>query len=1135
MKKLTKLLLIHWHYFNHELIEFGDLNFLTGKNSSGKSTVIDAMQLVLLGDTNGNYFNKAANSRGTRTLKGYLLGELGDDEGSGFRSLRGGKRFSSYIVTEFYDDDKNKHFTAGCCFDVYSENDITRLFFIYDGEIHPNEFVENGVPLDRNALRGFLKQNYQNSYETTEIGKDYKTKLYGRLGGLRDRFASLLKKAVSFDPNIDIQQFISDFVCDDQQTVDVSHMQENIRSYKRLEEEASVLTKRIEKLEEIVRTYEIYDKALKDETLYSYLIDRASYDAINAKIVNLEANDKKMQQELEQTSELVEKTSVRINEQHEQRGVLYAELLADGNMQTAKQIEQQIAEKESLSNSITDGFDIASAQLSTHLSTWRRALESISEKISQTGYGVLRQVIESRVLDTETQTAQLLENIAGIGMISADTIKKVGADGFGLISDTVDTLRTCIIELNSRIRDEQGSLALSRNDLIAEKESLEQGVYKFPQDVLDLKAAVSSRLNTLAKKNVDVRIVSEVAEIKDDRWRNAIEGYLNTQKFYLIVPDEYFKDALAVFNHIKRDKGVYGTGLVDIEKLRRLNPVADKGSLAEEVETDDGEVRLFLNFTLGRVQKCDKVGDLRRYRTSVTDEGMLYQNFVVRAMNPERWKSPSIGQNAIKKKLEEVKKQIDELTGQLVACASLMTGFAVSNQLSEFSTAEIDRAVKSANELDSIPILLHDITSLKESLSAVDRSKGASLEKRIDEIDAIISQLDSEKRKASENIGDLNSRLRRLQDEELPEARAQYKLFEEKIASSYDESWVNETGYIRYTRELNQRGEPGLVAEAFPRELSRAKNAKETNWENVVEYRRSYNDIFKMGYNIKESSNDEYNKILFEMQNNKLLEYTARIQDAKEKALEQFQEDFISRLHNNIKNANAQIDELNYALKGANFGEDTYRFKVVAKPENKRFHDMIMDEMITQGGYSLFLLQFNEKYKDEIAELFSIITNENGGGGSSELERKVREYTDFRTYLYFDMEVIGHDKVAQRLSKTMSKKSGGETQTPFYVSVLASFAQLYRSGRDKSFKTSRLIIFDEAFSKMDSERIIKSVELLRKFNFQAILSAPPDKVVDIAGLVDRNICVYRKGAKISIGSFDNLRLTEDGDFEEIDE
>ncbi|NCC08118.1 MAG: hypothetical protein EOM30_08785 [Clostridia bacterium] len=105
MKKLTRLVLIHWHYFTHEVVSFETLNFLTGKNASGKSTIIDAMQLVLLGDTSGSYFNKAASGKGDRSLKGYLKGELGDDENYGFKYLRNG-RFSSYIALEFLDEEK---------------------------------------------------------------------------------------------------------------------------------------------------------------------------------------------------------------------------------------------------------------------------------------------------------------------------------------------------------------------------------------------------------------------------------------------------------------------------------------------------------------------------------------------------------------------------------------------------------------------------------------------------------------------------------------------------------------------------------------------------------------------------------------------------------------------------------------------------------------------------------------------------------------------------------------------------------------------------------------------------------------------------------------------------------------------
>ena len=63
MKKLERMLLINWHYISKEMIEFSNIYFLTGKNGSGKSTIIDALLLLLLGYTRGNFFNKAANDR----------------------------------------------------------------------------------------------------------------------------------------------------------------------------------------------------------------------------------------------------------------------------------------------------------------------------------------------------------------------------------------------------------------------------------------------------------------------------------------------------------------------------------------------------------------------------------------------------------------------------------------------------------------------------------------------------------------------------------------------------------------------------------------------------------------------------------------------------------------------------------------------------------------------------------------------------------------------------------------------------------------------------------------------------------------------------------------------------------------
>ena len=85
----------------------------------------------------------------------------------------------------------------------------------------------------------------------------------------------------------------------------------------------------------------------------------------------------------------------------------------------------------------------------------------------------------------------------------------------------------------------------------------------------------------------------------------------------------------------------------------------------------------------------------------------------------------------------------------------------------------------------------------------------------------------------------------------------------------------------------------------------------------------------------------------------------------------------------------------------------------------------------------------------------------------SELQENIVRYTDFRTYLKFDLETTNQNGSNQLLSQTLNMKSGGETQTPFYIAVLASFAQLYRVNDATRFgNTVRLVVFDEAFNKM---------------------------------------------------------------------
>lgn len=122
-----------------------------------------------------------------------------------------------------------------------------------------------------------------------------------------------------------------------------------------------------------------------------------------------------------------------------------------------------------------------------------------------------------------------------------------------------------------------------------------------------------------------------------------------------------------------------------------------------------------------------------------------------------------------------------------------------------------------------------------------------------------------------------------------------------------------------------------------------------------------------------------------------------------------------------------------------------------------------------EGESGLFALPFQQKYGPLIEKLFSQITmaddTQLNARKQSELQENIVRYTDFRTYLKFDLETTDQNGSKQLLSQTLNMKSGGETQTPFYIAVLASFAQLIPRQRCYRFgNTVRLVVFDEAFN-----------------------------------------------------------------------
>ena len=386
-------------------------------------------------------------------------------------------------------------------------------------------------------------------------------------------------------------------------------------------------------------------------------------------------------------------------------------------------------------------------------------------------------------------------------------------------------------------------------------------------------------------------------------------------------------------------------------------------------------------------------------------------------------------------------------------------------------------------------------------------------------------KLNREKDGQNTQVGQFKERIRQLDDELLPEQHRQLKAMQDRLAEEFPCEYQENVGIPQYQQEFDRLKRAEAVFKKFSNLVEQSAQEQDAAKDKLFAARREYADRFKFyAFRIEAMDNEEYAAEQRRLEESELPQYHEKIKTAQESALEQFQNDFLAKLKSSIDQVQNQVKNLNRALRHAQFGTDRYQFRVERNPDYAEYYDMIMAPELMEGDVGLFSLPFQNKYGQLIEKLFSQITmaddEQLNARKQSELQENIQRYTDFRTYLKFDLETTDQNGTKQLLSQTLNTKSGGETQTPFYIAVLASFAQLYRVNDTSVFgNTVRLVVFDEAFNKMDSERIVESVRLLRKMGLQAIICTPPDKVADIMPIADCTLLVNKNKYQMHILTF----------------
>jgi len=157
----------------------------------------------------------------------------------------------------------------------------------------------------------------------------------------------------------------------------------------------------------------------------------------------------------------------------------------------------------------------------------------------------------------------------------------------------------------------------------------------------------------------------------------------------------------------------------------------------------------------------------------------------------------------------------------------------------------------------------------------------------------------------------------------------------------------------------------------------------------------------------------------------------------------------------------------------------------------------------------------SEKNLILLKTLFETLTSED----KSEAQvRRIAEFTDYRKYMDYDIKITNRKDETYYFSKVNKEKSGGETQTPFYVIIASSFQQLLDSSR-KNRSSACVVMFDEAFNNMDESRIEAMMEYYNELNIQLLIAVPPQRLVNIVPYVETTLGLIKSNHTVVVHSW----------------
>lgn len=1063
MVKLRQVRLINWYGFSQITVPVGFFTLVAGKNGNGKSVFLDAVKYALYGDT---VFNKSTENKGSRTVPSYTRGLLDATAGTYMRSADKMPNVYTHIVLEMEEAELERCFILGAAIDTDSGNGFKTQRYV----------IENKSLSD--IAHMYEKDGQWIPYRTAELQKVYGLKMMDVKEGLSKfmqrtglrlsdeqlaAFRRKLRSIMSYDPNAKIDQFIRESVLD-KKVVDFSKLVEAKNNIDTLTANFEIIDEEIKELEGIISLFEELQRArnviLADDVKLAhrrYLkYDRTIKDA-----------SRKMEIAERQIAEDEKKLDVIASREKEKRNAYHSAKDNLNSMDCAKAI---VEAEEALQKAREE---------ERGLQKEKEALCDFQSKVSEllAWFGEEQYLVrEQRILCSLTE-----DNIARVQKESC-----VSAF-FGEIKH----YREEILSKMTRIKDALQDNQMEQDDcqqIIKDCEARKTTFSEIP-DYVALKNEINHEFEKRGIQS-EARFACEyVLGVRDEAWRDSIEGYLGRRRYTILVEPEYYDIADEVLN-VSRNKYAH---LFNTKLLMKKQITPEDDSVVRFIEVKNPVAKKYFEYQLGRFHAAAKA-EVRNYENAMSKEGRLSVAMDSYFLRFDKIRFYCLGQESIElnrikavKRLEKLKQIYsdyhEQLSEQKVKESYLDIQMQFFGECNYDACQEYEKAVRACSEKAAELAALKD--AQKNNLEYME------LARRVGILEQELEAAETERKSVYENRSEMQTLL--------ATSKKDYERAGEDIAivqKELDEYRIINAPVSRKAIEdynkfsANGNSGPGGILKDRPRAERRLKDAVEDlrggqaayNAHRSGDNRLPMTDSSIADYQARKSRiwMDDREEI-----QRKLKEQTRRYEDI-------FKNEFVLTVLKSCESARDDLKLINAELSRLEF-KSKYAFEVKYVKDGSDYENILeyakylkeredlgtISGQMTMDSMTAYSDDKGEELERDIKKIINRIVEHND-------KEQIEHYADYRNYMTYEILLTNDVLTKAKLSKQSGYNSGAEVQIPYMLILLSALLMIYN---DKSNST-RLVFIDEPFAKMDPTNVKIMLGFMKEQNLQMIFCAP---------------------------------------------